>query len=222
MNIPPAPHPWNLLPKEAVAVQKLLASMVIQSAPGSTFRWIAGLDAALRSNGQECLGAVVLWDLLEERIVEMHTASLPLTFPYVPGLLSFREAPALLTALGKLSQTPDLLMCDGQGLAHPRGFGIACHIGILCNLPSLGCAKSLLIGTYDEPSENRGSLSPLFHKGTHIGTVLRTRTGVRPVFVSIGHKINLSSAVDVVLRCCTRYRLPEPTRLADKLSKKSD
>jgi deoxyribonuclease V len=181
-------------------------------------RFIAGLDAAFSRDGLECLGAVVLWDMSDRRVVEQHVGRRLLRFPYVPGLLSFREAPALLAALRRLRTTPDLLMCDGQGLAHPRRFGIACHLGVLCDLPAVGCAKSRLVGQHEEPPQPRGASVPLRQHDEILGVVLRTQSGVRPVYVSVGHRIDLAGAQRIVLTCAVRYRLPEPTRLADHLA----
>ena len=185
--------------------------------PAGRFRFIAGLDAAFTADGQECIAAVVVWDLLEQRAIEQCAARRKLTFPYIPGLLSFREIPALLAALRKLKRQPDLLMCDGQGLAHPRRFGIACHLGVLCDMPAVGCAKTRLVGTHVEPVQERGGHTLLRDKEEVIGAVLRTQTGVRPVYISVGHKIDLPTAERIVLDCAVRYRLPEPTRLADRL-----
>ncbi|HOW97421.1 MAG TPA: deoxyribonuclease V [Kiritimatiellia bacterium] len=213
----PAPirHSWNLAPAQAIALQgKLAARVSIRPLP-SGIRWIAGLDAAFSED--ECVAAVVLWDTRRKEVVEQRIARAPLRFPYIPGLLSFREAPALLAALEKLERRPDVLMCDGQGLAHPRRFGIACHIGVLAEIPSVGCAKSLLVGEFREPAKRRGSRAALADRGERIGTVLCTRDGVRPVIVSVGHLANLATAEKLVLRCAVSYRLPEPTRLADQL-----
>ncbi|MBI2925463.1 MAG: deoxyribonuclease V [Verrucomicrobia bacterium] len=216
MRIPRVPHSWSLTPRQAIAVQREMASSVSQVKPTGALRFIAGLDAAFSSDGCWCLSAVVLWDALGQRLVEQHTARRRLRFPYIPGLLSFREVPALLAALRQLRHTPDLLMCDGQGLAHPRRFGIACHVGVICELPAVGCAKSRLIGEHEQPASKRGSRAPLLDRGEVIGTVLRTQTGVKPVYVSIGHRIDRTSALEIVLTCATKYRLPEPTRLADQ------
>ena len=139
-------------------------------------------------------------------------------FPYVPGLLSFREAPAALAALGQLKTSPDILLCDGHGLAHPRRFGLACHLGLLSGLPSIGVAKSLLTGEHAPPAQERGAWTPLLDGGEVIGAALRTRPGAKPVYVSIGHRISLESALQVVLRCTGRYRLPETTRQAHRLA----
>lgn len=217
MKIPRAPHRWALSPRQAVAVQRRLATRVRVTRPPARLRLIAGLDAAFSRDGERCIAGVVLWDREESRVVEERLAHRPLVFPYVPGLLSFREAPALLAALRKLRARPDALMCDGQGLAHPRRFGIACHIGVLAGLPTLGCAKSRLVGSHRPPGRRRGSRAPLVDGGEEIGAVLRTRDGVRPVYVSVGHRMDLDSAARLVLACAERHRLPEPTRLADRL-----
>jgi deoxyribonuclease V len=141
----------------------------------------------------------------------------PLRFPYIPGLLSFREAPAIIAALRKLSRRPDVLICDGQGIAHQRSFGIACHLGVLTGLPSVGCAKSRLVGRYREPGADQGAISPLIHRNQRVGSVVRTRTHVKPVFVSVGHMLDLNAAERLILSCSVGYRLPEPIRLADLL-----
>jgi deoxyribonuclease V len=217
MRIPRAPHSWHLTPRQAVALQKKLSQRVQAERGEGELRFVAGLDAAFSGDGKHCIAGVVLWDVVEERVVEQHTAKRRLSFPYIPGLLSFREVPAWMAALRKLRQTPDALMCDGQGLAHPRRFGIACHLGVLCGLAAVGCAKSRLVGTHPEPPEARGGRAPLMDHGQVVGTVLRTQTGIKPVYVSLGHLMDLPTAEELVLRCATRYRLPEPTRLADKL-----
>jgi len=136
----------------------------------------------------------------------------------VPGLLSFREAPAILAALAEIERLPDVLLCDGQGLAHPRRFGIACHLGVLTDLPSIGVAKKRLVGTHDEPPDTRGAWVPLVHREETVGAVLRSRAGVKPIFVSCGHRVGLEAAVELVMACTTRYRLPETTRRADRLA----
>jgi deoxyribonuclease V len=218
MRIPPPLHRWSLTPRAAIALQRALASRVRQESPPSIpWRWIAGLDAAFSADGEHCLAAVALWDLQTRELVEHQLAQRPLRFPYVPGLLSFREAPALLAALRRLRQAPDLLICDGQGLAHPRRFGIACHVGVLCDLPTIGCAKSRLVGHHAEPGAIRGECRALVHDSEVVGVVLRTQDHVKPVYVSVGHRIDLRTATEMVLACATRFRLPEPTRLADRL-----
>ncbi|MCP4591321.1 MAG: deoxyribonuclease V [bacterium] len=218
MRIPRSPHRWTLTPRKAIAVQIGLASRVEQRRPERPIRLVAGTDLAFSRDGRDCLAAVVVWDMRTQAVVEQHVARRKLAFPYVPGLLSFREAPALLAALRKLKQVPDVVMCDGHGLAHPRRFGIACHLGVILGLPTIGCAKSRLVGRHDDPAPERGQRTPLHDRGQRIGTVLRTRHEVKPVFVSVGHQIDLRSAERIVLACAMRYRLPEPTRLADRLA----
>lgn len=217
MKIPRAPHRWKVTPGQAVAIQRRLAVAVRHTAPRRSIRWIAGADAAFAKDGKLCIAGVVLWDALERAVVEEHVAVRELYFPYVPGLLSFREAPSILAALRKLRKAPDALIMDGHGWAHQRRFGIACHVGVICNLPTVGCAKSRLIGSHREPGSRRGSRVPLRDGGEVIGTVLRTRDGVKPVFVSVGHKVDLRTAERIVLECAVRFRLPEPTRCADRL-----
>jgi deoxyribonuclease V len=215
VRIPPPPHAWSLSARQAIEVQRQLASRVRRHGAARGIRRVAGLDCAFTQDGARCLAAAVVWDLARAVVVEERIASRPLRFPYVPGLLSFREAPALLAVLRKLRAAPDALMVDGQGLAHPRRFGIACHIGVLCDLPTVGVAKSRLVGEHREPAARRGSRAALRDRGERIGTVLRTRDGVRPVYVSIGHAIDLASAERLVLRAGGGFRLPEPTRRAD-------
>lgn len=217
MKIPRPPHSWRLSPTRAVAVQRALAQRIlIEPLPGGA-RWIAGTDAAFTPDGKRCVGAVVLWDRDTRQVMEAHVVRRPLRFPYVPGLLSFRETPTLLAALRRLTQTPDALLCDGQGIAHPRRFGLASHLGLLCDLPTVGCAKSRLTGTHAEPGPARGDQTPLRDGDERIGAVLRTRDGTRPLFISVGHRADLESAVALVLACGAGFRLPEPTRLADHL-----
>lgn len=216
MRIPRVPHRWLVSPAEAVAIQRRLASRVRSVAPRRPLRLVAGVDAAFSADGARCIAAVVLWDSGAERVVEQRTAVRAVRFPYVPGLLSFREAPAVIAALRKLQVTPDVILCDAHGLAHPRRFGLACHVGLLTGRPTVGCAKSVLVGSFGALASRRGSRAGLVHEGQVVGVALRTRDGVKPVFVSVGHRIDLASAVRVVLACAGRYRLPEPTRLADQ------
>jgi len=164
-----------------------------------------------------CIAGVVVWHLTERIVVEQRTSRIPVTYAYVPGLLSFREAPALLAAIGKLKCRPDAYLFDGHGIAHPRRFGLACHLGLWLDRPTVGCAKSILVGTHAAIGLHRGDTAPLLHRARRIGTVLRTRDRVTPVFVSVGHRISLANAVRLVLRCGNGFRLPEPTRLADQL-----
>ncbi len=212
-------HPWNLPPKEAIALQKQLAPKVIRESSMniSEVKTVAGIDTSYGNN--IACAAVVVLNLENLEPIAYQTATRSLDFPYIPGLLSFREGPVILAAMEKLRYKPDLLMFDGQGIAHQRRFGIASHIGLLEDLPSIGCAKTKLVGAYEAPDVERGNFAYLKHDGQTIGTVVRTRTGVKPVFVSIGHRLNLSDSIKIVLQCCKGYRLPEPVRLADKLSR---
>jgi deoxyribonuclease V len=165
-------------------------------------------------DGESCTAGVVVWHWRSGTVVEQKSARRRLAFPYVPGLLSFREAPAVLAAVRRLKNVPDLFMLDGQGCAHPRGLGLASHVGLILDRPTLGCAKSRLCGTFTEPGRRRGGRSPLEMGGRSVGAVVRTRDGVKPVFVSVGHRLTLAEATEWVLRCCRTYRLPEPIRLA--------
>ena len=216
MNIPRPPHRWNVTPTQAIAIQKRLAPRVVQRGPIGRIRYVAGVDASF-PGGDTCLAAAVVWDVRQGEIVQTRHAVRPLRFPYVPGLLAFREAPAILAALRKLDPPIDALMCDGHGLAHPRGFGVACYLGVLCDLPSIGCAKSRLVGEHSMPATRRGAWTSIRHRGHIVGAVLRTKAGTNPIYVSIGHRVDLRGASALVLKCATRYRLPEPTRLADQL-----
>ncbi len=163
------------------------------------------------------MAGVVVWDVEAQAVVEQHVVRRAVRFPYVPGLLSFREAPAILAVLKKLRCKPDAFLFDGQGFAHPRRFGLACHVGLLIDRPSLGCAKSLLIGTHRAPGVIRGSRSSIVHDGKCIGMAVRTRDRVKPIYVSVGHRLSLEASVEITLLAGNGYRLPEPTRLADKL-----
>lgn len=216
MSIRPL-HPWDVPPDEAVRIQQRLASQVVREGEPRDVRFVAGLDISVdrAGNGR---GAVVVLSYPELELVEQAVEERRVPFPYIPGLLSFREAPVLLPALERIRHTPDLLIADGQGLAHPRRFGIACHLGLLLDIPAIGCGKSRLVGTYREPGPHPGDRSPLCDGPEVVGQVVRTRAGVKPVFVSVGHRIGLEAAVDWVLRCVRGYRLPEPTRLADRVA----
>ncbi len=212
--IPRAPHSWHLAPKRAVAVQNALRAKVRlrHAAPP---RRIVGLDCAFA--GSDILAVAVVWDVRLARVVETRGVRRPVAFPYVPGLLSFREVPVLLAVLRRLVSDFDAVMCDGQGVAHPRRFGMASHLGVILQRPTLGCAKSRLVGTYQPVGPCRGERTALLNSGEQIGTVLRTRAGVRPLFVSPGHLCDHDNSVDWVLACGAGYRMPEPTRLADRL-----
>lgn len=217
MKIPRALHPWSVSPKRAVQIQRDLARRVRSTPLRAPAHLVAGCDMAFTRDGTRCIAGVVLWDRRSGEAVEQRLALRPLRFPYVPGLLSFREAPALLAALRRLRGEPDVVLCDGHGLAHPRRFGLACHLGLILDRPTVGCAKSRLVGEHAEPGSRRGSVRALRDGGETIGRVVRTRDGVRPVYVSVGHRVDLPSAVRLVLSCGGGLRLPEPIRLADRL-----
>ena len=217
MRIPRPSHRWSVSPRRARRIQESLAKRVRETKPRRRIRRITGVDVAFSRDGRSAIAAAVTWDARERSVIEQRIARRPLSFPYVPGLLSFREAPAVLAALRKLETRPDALVCDGHGLAHPRRFGLACHVGVLTGLPTLGCAKSRLCGEHGEPGSRRGARAVLRDRDEIVGTVLRTRDGVKPVYVSIGHRIDLPTAEAVVLECSIGFRLPEPTRLADHL-----
>ena len=193
---------------------------VIRSGALEGVRYVAGVDCGFPSahGGEVTRAAVAVLTYPGLVLHERSVVERPTDFPYVPGFLSFREAPAVLEALARLKTTPDLLIVDGQGYAHPRGFGIACHLGVATGLPSIGAGKSRLVGSFQEPDQAAGSHSPLRYRDETVGAVLRTRAGVNPLFVSVGHKLSLESAVHWVLACCRGYRLPETTRWADGLA----
>ncbi len=178
-------------------------------------RFVAGADMAFSADKRTAYAAAVVYDRIEQRIVEVVGVRQPVKVPYIPGYLSFREGPALLKAIGRLRHPWGALCCDGQGTAHPRRCGLACHVGVMLDVPTVGVAKSRLIGTFEEPGAEAGSAAPLMAGTERIGVVLRTRNNVRPLFVSVGHRMDLPSAQALVLACVTRYRLPEPTRQAD-------
>jgi deoxyribonuclease V len=218
-------HPWRVTPAEAVAIQARLAPQVVADGAPHDVHFVAGADIALGKpalsgvEGSNGRGAVVLLSYPDLRVVERHLVDEPVPFPYVPGLLAFREVPVLARAFEKLERTPDLLLVDGHGLAHQRRFGIACHLGLLLDVPTIGVAKSRLVGRHDQPPPDAGGRAELSDGADLIGLVLRTRDRVSPVYVSVGHRIGLSEAAGWVLRLCRGYRLPEPIRLADQLSK---
>lgn len=205
-----------LSPRAAVALQRDLASRVVRRTRSRAIRYVAGADVAVLPERQLALASVVVLTFPDLEVVGSVDGSAPLDFPYIPGLLSFREMPAVLSAFARLAVRPDVLLCDAHGVAHPRGFGLASHLGVVLDLPTIGCAKSRLFGTHGAPAEAKGSSVPLTHPrdGSVLGAVVRTRTGVRPIYVSIGHLVDLPFAVRTVLRCARRFRLPEPTRLA--------
>ena len=209
-------HSWRLSPDRAVLLQRRLATRISLKPFRGTIRCLAGTDVSYDSRSDRFYAAVILLAWPGLTVIEMARARGRSGFPYIPGLLSFREIPPLLRAFRRLRRRPDLIFCDGQGLAHPRRFGLACHLGLLLGIPTLGCAKTLLVGEHPPVSTERGSRSPLLHEGRRVGTALRTRTGTKPIFVSPGHRISMAQATAWSLRCATRFRIPEPTRLADR------
>ena len=217
MNINPT-HPWVKTVAEAKAIQEQLRSQVITEDCLGEVRYLAGVDIGFEENYAISKAAVAVLSYPELKLVDKAIARIPTAFPYVPGYLSFREIPAILAALPQLTIDPDLILCDGQGLAHPRRLGLACHLGVLLDLPTIGVAKSLLIGKHEEIPLEKGSWKPLIDNDETIGVVLRSRTKVKPIYVSIGHKITLPTAMEYVMSCLTKYRLPETTRWADKLA----
>lgn len=214
----PSYKPWPQTAKEAIQLQKKLRSQVIPYDNFGEIRYVAGVDVGFEAKGKITRAAVAILTWPDLSLHETAVARQPTTFPYIPGLLSFREIPTILAALAQVKTTPDLLLCDGQGLAHPRRFGIACHLGVLVNLPSIGVAKSRLIGQHHPVNQERGSWQPLVDKDERIGVVLRTRSNIKPLYISLGHRISLDRALEYVIGCTPRYRLPETTRWADKLA----
>lgn len=198
-----------------IAIQEQLSRKVIREDALGKVCTIAGVDVAYEKDGESVIAAITVLAIDTLEILEASTHTEKVSFPYIPGLFSFRELPPVLKAYEKLSIKPDLIVCDGQGYAHPRRFGFACHLGVTLDVPTIGCAKKRLLGEYQEPAESRGSYSDLIDKGEVIGRVVRTQDGIKPVFVSIGHKVGLETACQWVLRLSPSYRLPETTRTAD-------
>jgi deoxyribonuclease V len=209
-------HRWDLPPAEAIAVQQSLRGQVVTRYELGQIRTVAGVD--ISTARERAHAAIVVLRFPELEPLEAAEADLPLTFPYIPGLLAFREAPAILAAVQGLRIEPDLFMLDGQGLAHPRRMGIASHVGVILDKPSIGCAKSLLCGHCGQVGAAAGEHAEIVDKGEVIGAAVRTRTDTEPVYVSIGHKIDLPTAISYVLRCCSGYRIPEPTRWAHRVA----
>lgn len=207
-------HPWDVSPSEAIAIQRTLADRVVVSRVEREPRLVAGLDISGVGADGRATAAVVVMTYPELETVECRVFHAEAAFPYVPGLLSFREVPVLVPALESLVARPDILLVDGQGIAHPRRFGIACHLGLLFDISTIGCAKSRLIGSFEEPGLAKGSRQMLKDGEDVIGAALRSRDGTKPIFVSVGHKIDLDSALRIVMACARKYRIPEPTRRA--------
>jgi deoxyribonuclease V len=207
-------HSWNLTPTEAVALQRQLAAQIDIKRPLKKCELIAGADCSYSRGSPKFYAAVVVLRTSDWSIVETQGIVGESPFPYIPGLLSFREIPIVLQVFAKLKQRPDAVMCDGQGFAHPRRFGLACHLGLWLDIPTFGCAKTRLIGEHDEPEPHAGAMTKLFDKTEVIGSVVRTKDRTKHVYVSTGHRIDLKSAVKWTLASCRGYRIPEPTRQA--------
>ncbi len=213
------PHPWDLSIQQAKVLQVELASkVIIKDKLPDDIQYVAGIDVGFENNGKITRAAVVIIDFKTLEHIDSSLVRIKTTFPYVPGYLSFRELPAVLKAFENISIEPDIVLCDGQGIAHPRRLGIASHLGVLTGLPTIGVAKSRLIGTFKEPSDRKGNKSLLYDGKDKIGYVLRTRDNVKPLYISPGHKISLLTACDIVLKCTTKYRLPETTRWAHHIA----
>ncbi len=206
-------HPWGLTAGEAMELQRRLSSLVVRDGRPEV-RYVAGIDVSTSRGDDTGYAAVVVMSYPGLSVVEEAFATAPLPMPYIPGLLSFRESPVIVKALEALKVEPDLLMVDGQGIAHPRRLGIAAHLGVLFDKPAVGVAKTRLVGIYKEPGPQKGDHSLLYDGDEVVGAVVRTKKGVKPVFVSVGHRVSLEFAVSFVLSCCTNYKLPEPTRMA--------
>ncbi|GAB6067788.1 endonuclease V [Methylothermus subterraneus] len=212
-------HRWDVSPKEAVAIQERLRALVRIEDALPQITAIGGVDVGFPRQGRYACAAAAVLGFPGLQLQAKAQAQLPVGFPYVPGLLSFRELPAILAALAQLPRLPELILCDGQGIAHPRRLGIASHLGVLLDHPTVGVGKTRLVGHHDPVPDQRGAWVPLVDRGETVGAVVRTRPGVKPIYVSPGHRISLTGAVHWVLACTTRFRLPEPTRLADRLSR---
>lgn len=212
------PESWPTTVEEALQVQRQLRDQVIIEDQLGPIEYVAGVDVGFEEDGAVTRAAVAVLRLSDLQLQDQAIARRPTTFPYIPGFLSFREIPAVLDALAQLETPPGMLLCDGQGYAHPRRLGIACHLGLLTDIPSIGVAKSWLIGKHDPLPEERGAWQPLHDHGEVIGAVLRTRENTKPLYISSGHRISLTTAIDYVMRCTPKYRLPETTRWAHKLA----
>jgi deoxyribonuclease V len=213
----PALHAWPRTAAGGVRLQLRLADCIILRPVEGDPRLLAGADAAFFNQGKSAIGGVVIWDCLSQSVIEHRLAVVPCRFPYIPGLLALRELPALLAAFRKLRIAPQVVFADAHGLAHPRRMGLACYLGLWLDLPTIGCAKSRLCGEFASPPLGRGSTRPLVLNGQGVGAVLRTQKGIKPVFVSPGHLCDCESAARLTLAATTRYRLPDPIRLAHQL-----
>jgi deoxyribonuclease V len=207
-------HSWNLSPKQAIDLQKRLASQVILRALPPKISLVAGVDVGYFRHSSTAVAAVAVYSFPALELRELVRVKTRVAYPYVPGLLSFRETPPLLKAFEHLPQKPEVVLCDGQGVAHPRRFGLASHLGLWLKVPTVGCAKTRLVGTHGRVGPNRGQYRSLLYQGDKVGVVLRTRTRVKPLYVSPGHLAEVDSSRRLVMQCCSKYRLPEPIRQA--------
>jgi len=214
-------HDWELSAADAIKLQRRLAVQISRIGQKLSPHYIAGVDVSVRRGEATATGSVVVLSYPELMVIETRTVRSPLNFPYVPGLLSFREMPIILAAYEQLTIAPDLVLVDGQGIAHPRRMGIASHLGLFLDRPTIGCAKSLLCGSHETPGNEPGDYAEIVDNNETIGVALRTKTGVKPVYVSTGHRTSLPQAIEWVMKCCKGYRLPEPARLAHQSAKHS-
>ena len=210
-------HAWDVSSQEAIQIQKELRSQLDLTKLPRTIRHVAGADVSFSRISGRIWAGVVVFSFPQLSRIEEKWIQDKVRFPYIPGLLSFRELPVLLKALKRLKTDPELILCDGQGIAHPRGLGLASHLGLLVDRATVGCAKSRLVGAFSEVGQQKGSYAPLWYKEQMVGAVLRTRRGVKPLFISPGNRITLDESVKIVLECCSKYRMPEPTRQAHLL-----
>jgi deoxyribonuclease V len=210
---------WDVTTEEAAEIQREMSSRVNEQDQVGELHYVAGVDVGFEGNDNKTSrAAVVVLKSPELTPVEYAIARMPVQFPYIPGLLAFREAPVILRALEQIETKPDVIIVDGHGRAHPRHMGIACTLGVLLDQPAIGCAKSILVGKAEEPAEQVGAWTPLIYRGEVVGAAVRTRVKVTPVYVSIGNRVSLERAIDIVLKCCKGYRLPETTRFAHRVA----
>ncbi|MFW7377747.1 MAG: deoxyribonuclease V [Oligoflexus sp.] len=213
-------HSWDLAPSEAISLQKQLAKQIVieDETVERSFRYVAACDVSFNRGDERLYAAIVVVNIRDGTVLEEVSADGIMKFPYIPGLLSFRELPIILQAFTQLKLKPDAIICDGQGIAHPRGLGIASHLGLWLDIPTIGCAKSLLCGKHESLAEERGATSPIYYREKYIGLALRTRKKVKPVYISPGHQCSFKLATDLVLKLATKYRLPDPIRMAHNLA----
>ncbi|MFN4182336.1 MAG: deoxyribonuclease V [bacterium] len=209
-------HPWDISVPEAIEIQKRLSTAVKEEPLDiSRVRLVAGLDVSFDPRARDiAFGAGCIFSFPDLQLLEVISKALKISFPYIPGLLSFRESPVLISCVEQLKHTPDVILVDAHGRAHPRRFGAASHLGVLLDVPAIGCAKTRLVGEYEEPVSERGGFSFLYHRNEKVGVVVRTQAGAEPIFVSVGHKVDLESAISLVLLCARNSRIPEPLRVA--------